>query len=355
MKITRDQLLLTGIYVLGLNLYYALWYLGSEGQALDWGEPGLDFWSHWIAGNIASWLNAAILMSLINALDQRRNGLVVPRMAPLILGVSLLAFGVLFSLILTLKALVFNATSILLFFSSMAFLSVLVFHLVVAGLMMLLHLAAIKSGGLGVFFKQLFEKKKVARPVNRGFAFIDMNRSTDIAARLGHRSYSELVRACFGQLEEILSAYHRVEVYQYVGDEAIITWQVGSADSENALKVFEEFSQGLHQRKTDFMDEYGLFPEFKCAIHQGEVMESELGGKKIQTAYHGDVLNMTSRILGLCHRYKTSLLMSEEYRQLLGAQPRSPMVPIEHEFVNGQSRKMRLYKPLNGRAARFID
>lgn len=160
MKITRDQLLLTGIYVLGLNLYYALWYLGSEGQALDWGEPGLDFWSHWIAGNIASWLNAAILMSLINTLDQRQKGLVMPRMAPLILGVSLLAFGVLFSLILTLQSLVFNATSILLFFSSLAFLSVLVFHLVVAGLMMLLHLAAIKSGGLGVFFQQLFKKKR---------------------------------------------------------------------------------------------------------------------------------------------------------------------------------------------------
>lgn len=346
MKITRDQVLLTLIYVLGLNLYYALWYLGSEGQALDWGEPGLDFWAHWIAGNMASLLNASILMSLINAMDQKRSHLEMPRMAPLILGISLLAFAVLFSLVLTLQALVFSATSILPFFSSMALLSVLFFHLVVASLMMLLHLVVIKSGSLHVFFKQLFAKKRVARPVNRGFAFIDMNRSTDLAALLGHRAYSELVSNCFDQLEEIMSSYPRVEVYQYVGDEAIITWQVESADSENAMKVFKEFSEGLEKRRTDLMNKYGHFPEFKCAIHSGEVTESELGYKSPQKAYHGDVLNMASRILGLCHHYQTSLLISEAYRQLLGAQYRKPMVAIKHEFVNGRSRKMLLYKPL---------
>jgi adenylate cyclase len=39
-------------------------------------------------------------------------------------------------------------------------------------------------------------------------------------------------------------------------------------------------------------------PEFKGALHGGNVVVSEVGKYKSEIAYHGDVLNTTSRMLG---------------------------------------------------------
>ena len=345
MKPTRDQLFLTLIYLGGINIYYALWYLGSDGQALLWGEPGLNFRSHWLATNLASMLNAWIIVGLINGLDRKNECLKMPKVAPFILLVSLLVFGILFSLIITVQAIYFNATSVLEFFKSKVFVSIKVYHLLVAALMMLLHLAAIRAGGVLSFFKLLFKKTKEARPVERGFAFIDLNRSTQIAEKLGHYAYSEFLRACFGLLDEVLARFPNFEIYQYVGDEAVITWRVDAGSSENALALYEQFILILERQRNWFQNRFDLAPVFKCAIHSGEVMESELGARKPQTAYHGDVLNMASRILGLCHIYHTSLLLSQDYKKLISNKLVQNMSVVEHEFINGKSRKMLLYKP----------
>ncbi len=181
--------------------------------------------------------------------------------------------------------------------------------------------------------------------VSRGFACIDMNSSTMIAEKLGNPRYSELIRECFALLDQVLEAYPHYQVYQYVGDEAIITWEIEKAHAADALAIFRGFETELDLKSEGFRSRFGLVPSFKCAIHSGEVMESELGAKRPHKAYHGDVLNMASRILALCHPYGTSLLLSQEYRSLISNQELADMTAIEHEFINGRSRKMRLYRP----------
>ncbi|MEO0334246.1 MAG: hypothetical protein AAF223_21675, partial [Bacteroidota bacterium] len=58
---------------------------------------------------------------------------------------------------------------------------------------------------------------------HRTFMFLDLNQSTMIAEQLGHAKYSDLLHQCFNDLSDFLLSYD-AEVYQYVGDEVVLTW-----------------------------------------------------------------------------------------------------------------------------------
>jgi adenylate cyclase len=59
------------------------------------------------------------------------------------------------------------------------------------------------------------------------FMFIDLQSSTQIAEELGHIKYSQLLQDCFNDLG-VTSKYY-AQIYQYVGDEAVLTWSLDRA------------------------------------------------------------------------------------------------------------------------------
>jgi adenylate cyclase len=58
---------------------------------------------------------------------------------------------------------------------------------------------------------------------NRIFLFVDLKDSTHLAETLGNDQYSRLVRDFFRDVSPAIAAA-RGEVYQYVGDEVVVTW-----------------------------------------------------------------------------------------------------------------------------------
>jgi adenylate cyclase len=58
---------------------------------------------------------------------------------------------------------------------------------------------------------------------NRIFLFVDLKDSTHLAETLGNDRYSRLVRDFFRDVSPAIAAA-RGEVYQYVGDEVVVTW-----------------------------------------------------------------------------------------------------------------------------------
>ena len=54
---------------------------------------------------------------------------------------------------------------------------------------------------------------------------MDLNASTTIAEKLGHIKYSEFIRDSFQDINLIVSSFN-AEIYQYVGDEIVLTWQI---------------------------------------------------------------------------------------------------------------------------------
>ena len=82
-----------------------------------------------------------------------------------------------------------------------------------------------KKYGPGVLLPILLGKYRSPKEEERVFLFMDLKSSTLIAETLGHLKYSAFIRDSFMDINSILSKYN-AQVYQYVGDEIVITWPI---------------------------------------------------------------------------------------------------------------------------------
>jgi len=112
-----------------------------------------------------------------------------------------------------------------------------------------------KKFGPGVLFKIFIGKYHRPRETTRIFMFLDLKSSTTYAENLGHIRYSELIQDCFDDLSDAI-VQHRAEIYQYAGDEAVLTWPVEEGlENANCIRAFFSFTDliksraGYYQRK----------------------------------------------------------------------------------------------------------
>lgn len=145
----------------------------------------------------------------------------------------------------------------------------------------------------------------------RIFMFIDMRNSTFIAEQLGTIQYSKFIQDCFRDFTKVIES-HAPEVYQYVGDEVVLTWlpEKGLTDF-NCLKACYTFNAALQAKKAYYEQEYGIVPGFKAGAHIGRVRVAEIGVIRRDIAYHGDVMNTTARIQSQCNELGYEVLISE--------------------------------------------
>jgi len=165
--------------------------------------------------------------------------------------------------------------------------------------------------GPGVLWNMLRGKYHKPQEEERIFMFLDLKSSTTIAEKLGHLKFSRFIQDCFFDLNEIIKPF-QAEIYQYVGDEAVLTWLTprGLANN-NCLELYFAYRNRLESKRAYYLEEYGEVPVFKAGLHYGKVMVAEVGVVKKEIAFHGDVLNTTARIQGQCNHYKEQLLISQ--------------------------------------------
>jgi adenylate cyclase len=77
--------------------------------------------------------------------------------------------------------------------------------------------------GPGVLIDLLKGKYHTPQEEERIFMFLDLKASTTYAEKLGHIRYSQLIQDCFYDLTDVVQRCH-AHIYQYVGDEAVLTW-----------------------------------------------------------------------------------------------------------------------------------
>lgn len=146
----------------------------------------------------------------------------------------------------------------------------------------------------------------------KAFLFLDLKNSTGIAEQLGHQKYSRFLNKCFTDLSEVVEKWGG-EVYQYVGDEAVVTWDEATARKTLApVRLFFDFQRLLADRSPEYTSKFGVQPFFKGSLHSGPVILTRVGGRHKEVAYHGDVLNTAARMLELFNKYGHPFLVSEE-------------------------------------------
>ena len=197
--------------------------------------------------------------------------------------------------------------------------------------------------GPGILYNILMGKYHRPKEEERIFMFLDLKSSTTYAERLGHVLYSELIQDCFFDLTETVDQ-HEVEIYQYVGDEAVLTWKVeqGMKDA-NCVMAFFTFDATIQGRADYYFNKYGLVPAFKAGINLGLVMVAEVGVIKKEIAYHSDVLNTAARIQGRCNEFSKQVLISEalQKRLTLPADLKTEMVGTLS--LKGKEKKITIY------------
>jgi len=190
-----------------------------------------------------------------------------------------------------------------------------------------------------------YHVEKYAPPTSdeRVFLFLDLADSTGIAERLGHEEYSRLIRACYHDLTDLVIR-HRAEIYQYVGDEAVLSCSLadGLANAD-CLRILFAFSDKLAARREKYEASFDVQPSFRGAVDMGPVTKAKLGGVSPEIAYHGDVLNTASRILELAKVHQESLLISGRVRDAVQTVPGVVTRFVAEVVPRGKSERLRVY------------
>jgi adenylate cyclase len=166
--------------------------------------------------------------------------------------------------------------------------------------------------GPGNLWRLLIGRYRKPRKEKRIFLFMDLKGSTSTAEDLGHYRYSEFMQECYRDLTQVVMKYDAV-IYQYVGDEVVISWPCGnSGEKERAsVQTFFAYQKILSEKKEVYKTRFDMAPEFRGSIDTGLVTTIEVGDVKREIAYYGDVLNTAARLLELCKTQGEELMVSQ--------------------------------------------
>ncbi|MBA6154573.1 adenylate/guanylate cyclase domain-containing protein [Gelidibacter maritimus] len=197
--------------------------------------------------------------------------------------------------------------------------------------------------GKGIIFKMLIGRYRNPREVDRIFMFLDLKSSTAHAEKLGHLKYSQLIQDCFFYLNKIINRYD-AQIYQYVGDEAVLSWTPKKGIRRlNCIRLFFDFERKLKRHSKYYQKKYGIQPEFKAGLHTGKIIIAEVGTVKKELAYHGDVINSTSRIQEKCNTYNESLLISDELFKQLNLNNKYDAISLGDELLEGKTEELKIH------------
>lgn len=145
----------------------------------------------------------------------------------------------------------------------------------------------------------------------RAFLFLDLTGSTATAQRLGPALFNEFKNDFFRDVTRpVLATGGRI--YQYVGDEVVVTWRVRDGRLRvSPVETFLRLDEAVARNAGRYRARYGAIPAYKAGLHCGPVVTAEVGEIKKDIVHSGDAVNVTSRIEGQCHALGARLLASE--------------------------------------------
>jgi adenylate cyclase len=183
------------------------------------------------------------------------------------------------------------------------------------------------------------------RPVaeDRIFMFLDLNDSTAIAATLGPLRFNDFKNDFFHDIAApVLET--RGQIYQYVGDEAVVTWTTENGlDQGNCLRCVFLVSERIHEQKDRYLARYGIVPEFKAGLHGGPVVTAEIGDIKKDIVHSGDTVNTAARVEAQCRPLERRVLVSADLLRRCQVPEELEIEDMGERELRGKVEALRLY------------
>ena len=189
----------------------------------------------------------------------------------------------------------------------------------------------------------VFGRYHRSRTEERFFLFVDVIGSTPLAERIGpdavHHFLGEVFRLASDPIDD-----NRGDVYQYVGDEIVITWTVAEGrDGARPVACFFGIEQALARAGPEFEREFGAVPRLRAALHAGRVITGEVGGSRRAIVYHGDVMNTTSRIEQATRDLERQYLVSGDALERLADLEGFALEDLGLQRLRGRAAAMHVY------------
>ena len=197
--------------------------------------------------------------------------------------------------------------------------------------------------GPGVFPDYLMGRYFSPKKERRIFMFADLKNATGIAEALVEEKYFNFLKDFFRDIAPAIVQTHG-EVYQYVGDEIVVTWKMKwGIKNANALQCYYSMRKIIKFKAPKYLSKYDTVPEFRVGYHFGSVMVGEIGQIKRDIAFSGDVLNTASRIKGLCSELDVDILASKEFANIAYKLPKNVVrYDIGKEKLRGKADEIEL-------------
>ncbi len=231
------------------------------------------------------------------------------------------------------------------FLSNFAFWSIEIYIAAIIGVS-LFYAEVSDNLGQGVLANFFTGKYHLPVEEERIFMFLDMKSSTTIAEKLGHVKYFEMLKEYYSDLSDPIIE-HDGEIYQYVGDEVIVSWKLQNGLlNNNFIKCFYSMKQAIEKQRIKYEQNFGVVPTFKAGFHYGKVTTGEIGVIKKEIIFTGDVLNTTARIQALCNDYKVDNLISSQLVTIMNANTKFILKNLGENELRGRDEKVELYTAL---------
>jgi adenylate cyclase len=222
------------------------------------------------------------------------------------------------------------------------FFGIISFQYVIGSVLSGAGVQVIRKYGHDIFLPVVLGIYKRPREEDRIFMFLDLKSSTTLAEQLGHIHYSLFIRQFIFDINHCLHRHHAA-IYQYVGDEVVLTWKESETNAIMALDFYFACQSRIEQRAKYYIREFGIVPVFKAGVDSGRVTAVEIGDMKRDIAYHGDTLNTAARIQSSCNSTGQLLLMSRAFANQLGTNSGYQLLPLGELVLKGKARATEIF------------
>jgi adenylate cyclase len=198
---------------------------------------------------------------------------------------------------------------------------------------------------IGVNVLRYFVAGVYRRPTaeERIFLFLDLEGSTRLAERLGSLAYFELLRRFVDDLTEPVLETDG-EIYQYAGDEVVITWPIDAGlRGANCIACFFGIRTVIARQAARYEREFGVVPRFRGGLHGGTVTAGELGDLRQQIVFVGDILNTAARLEDYAKRTRRDLVISGALLERLSLPPGVEATRCGELELRGKERPVAAY------------
>lgn len=203
--------------------------------------------------------------------------------------------------------------------------------------------------GPNVLLNYLLGRYHTPKEEERIFMFMDLRSSTTIAERLGHAKWHQFLNDFFFDIAKPVRRTQG-EIYQYVGDEVVISWPKKTGlKNLNCIACFFGIYNRMEERRDRYLKKYGYEPVFKAGYHVGEIIVGEIGDYKRDIVFHGDTINTASRIQMECNHFNRRLLLSNTLLEQLDITGKYTSEYITKIILRGKQQELELYSldPVN--------